>query len=116
LFHAAWFVQWTGQFDTRNTGAGGGQPRPHPTQDASAVHLAIVGRDPEAAALVNGFRGPRAELERSLMEAAAEDHSTAPITVAQVRRGPAKINRSAADRWRPQSRRTRMSGHGTQAE
>src|SRR5262249_27413910 len=73
LFHAAWFVQWTGQFDTRNTGAGGGQPRKHPTQDASAVRRAIVGRDPEAAvALVNGFRGPRAELERSLIQAAAE--------------------------------------------
>ena len=35
-------------------------------------------------ALVNGYRGPRAELERSLMQAAAEDHSTAPIIVAHV--------------------------------
>jgi nitrite reductase/ring-hydroxylating ferredoxin subunit len=85
VFHAAWFVQWTGQFDTRNGGAVGGKPRPHPTQDASAVHRAIVGRDPEAAAaLVNGYRGPRAELERLLMRAAAEDHSTAPIIVAHV--------------------------------
>ncbi len=85
VFHAAWFVQWTGQFDTRNAGAGGGRPRPHPTQDAADVHRAIVGRDPEAAiALVDGYAGPRDELERSLIQAAAEDHSAAPIMVAHV--------------------------------
>jgi hypothetical protein len=59
LFHAAWFVQWTGQFDERNPGAAGGRPRPHPTTDASQVHRAITGRDPEAAvALVDGYTGP----------------------------------------------------------
>ena len=85
LFHAAWFVQWTGQFDERNPGAAGGRPRPHPTTDASQVHRAITGRDPEAAvALVDGYTGPRADLERSLIQAAAEDHSTAPIMVAHV--------------------------------
>jgi nitrite reductase/ring-hydroxylating ferredoxin subunit len=85
LFHAAWFVQWTGQFDERNPGRGGGRPGPHPTQDAAEVHRAIVNRDPEAAvALVDGYTGPRAELERSLIRAAAEDHSTAPIMVAHV--------------------------------
>jgi hypothetical protein len=85
LFHAAWFVQWTGQFDERNTGAAGGRPRPHPTTDASQVHRAITSRDPEAAvALVDGYTGPRADLERSLIRAAAEDHSTAPIMVAHV--------------------------------
>ena len=43
------------------------------------------GRDPEAAiALVDGFTGPREELERSLIQAAAEDHSTTPIMVAHV--------------------------------
>jgi len=85
LFHAAWFVQWTGQFDERNPGPGGGRPGPHPTQDAAEVHRAIVNRDPEAAvALVDGYTGPRAELERSLIRAAAEDHSTAPIMVAHV--------------------------------
>ena len=85
LFHAAWFVQWTGQFDERNPGPGGGRPGPHPTQDAAEVHCAIVNRDPEAAvALVDGYTGPRAELERSLIRAAAEDHSTAPIMVAHV--------------------------------
>src|SRR5207302_10546512 len=32
LFHAAWFVQWTGQFDERN---GSGRPAPHATEDAA---------------------------------------------------------------------------------
>ena len=85
LFHAAWFVQWTGQFDERNVGSGRGRPEPHPTDDAAEVHRAIARRDPDAAvALVNGFTGRRAELERSLIRAAAEDHSTAPIMVAHV--------------------------------
>jgi hypothetical protein len=34
--------------------------------------------------LGGGFTGPRAELERALIQAAAEDHSTAPIMVAHV--------------------------------
>ena len=85
LFHAAWFVQWTGQFDERNPGSDLGRPRPHPTQDPAEVHRAIASRDPEAAmALVDGYTGPRAELERALIRAAAEDHSTAPIMVAHV--------------------------------
>jgi hypothetical protein len=85
LFHAAWFVQWTGQFDERNPVPARGRRRPHPTQDATEVHRAIVSRDPDAAvALVDGYTGPRAELERSLIRAAAEDHSTAPIMVAHV--------------------------------
>ncbi len=42
LFHAAWFVQWTGQFDERNPGANGGRPAPHQTEDAGDVHKAIV--------------------------------------------------------------------------
>jgi hypothetical protein len=83
LFHAAWFVQWTGQFDERSPA--GGRPAPHPTEDADEVHRAIVNRDPHAAvALADGYTGPRAELERSLIRAAAEDHSTAPIMVAHV--------------------------------
>lgn len=97
LFHAAWFVQWTGQFDERNPGANGGRPAPHQTQDAADVHKAIVGRDPEAAvALVDGFVGPREELERSLIQAAAEDHSVAPIMVAHV----VKTARAAVDESR----------------
>ena len=85
LFHAAWFVQWTGQFDERNPGPARGRPAPHPTEDADEVHRAIVSRDPDAAvAFVDGYTGPRAELERSLIQAAAEDHSTAPIMVAHV--------------------------------
>jgi hypothetical protein len=83
LFHAAWFVQWTGQFDVRGTGRA--RPAPHPGQDADQVHQAIVGRDPEAAmALVDGYTGPRADLERALIQSAAQDTSTAPIMVAHV--------------------------------
>ncbi len=97
LFHAAWFVQWTGQFDTRGPGAGHGRPQAHPTDDPGAVHHAIVTRDPDAAvALVSGYRGPRAELERSLMQAAAEDHSVTPIMVAHV----VKTARAAVDESR----------------
>jgi hypothetical protein len=85
LFHAAWFVQWTGQFDQRNPGSGRGRPQPHPTQDAAEVHRAIADRDPDAAvALADGYTGPPAELERALIRAAAEDHSAAPIMVAHV--------------------------------
>ncbi len=85
VFHAAWFVQWTGQFDRRNAGKDLGRPAPHPTTDAGDMHQAIARRDPEAAvALAKGFTGPRAELERALIRAAAEDHSTAPIMVAHV--------------------------------
>jgi hypothetical protein len=40
---------------------------------------------PDAAmAQADGYTGPRAELERALIQAAAEDHSTAPIMVAHV--------------------------------
>jgi hypothetical protein len=85
LAHAAWFVQWTGQFDERNGGTGHRRPAPHPTSDAAEVRRAIVRRDPEAAvALVDGYGGPRGDLERSLIQAAAEDHCTAPIMVAHV--------------------------------
>ncbi|GEM_PF-138731 len=94
LVHAAWFVQWTGQFDERRAPAGraaggaarAGWSRPG-TRRAGAPELreAIARRDPEAAvALVTGYSGPRAELERSLVQAAAEDHSAAPIMVAHV--------------------------------
>ena len=34
--------------------------------------------------MVNGFTGHRSELERALLQSAAEDHSTAPIMVAHV--------------------------------
>jgi hypothetical protein len=82
LFHAAWFVQWTGQFDERSRRA---RPAPHRTTDATTVHRAIVDRDPDAAvALVDGYEGPREELERALATAAGEDHSVAPIMVAHV--------------------------------
>jgi hypothetical protein len=83
LYHAAWFVQWTGQFDQR--GPGRPRPRPHPNADAGELYQAIVRRDPDAAvAVADGYSGPRADLERSLVRAAAEDHSTAPIMVAHV--------------------------------
>ena len=97
LFHAAWFVQWTGQFDDPSPGAREGRPRPHQTDDASQLHRAIVRRDPEAAtALAGGYTGPREELERSLIQAAAEDHSVSPIMVAHV----VKTARAAVDESR----------------
>jgi hypothetical protein len=65
--------------------------------DAAQVRTAIARRDPDAAmALVDGFTGPRADLERSLIQAAAEDHSTAPIMVAHV----VKTARAAVDESR----------------
>jgi len=85
VFHAAWFVQWTGQFDTRGPGGRCGRPAAHRHDDAAQVYRAITDRDPDGAvALVDGYEGPREELEISLLRAAAEDHSTAPIMVAHV--------------------------------
>jgi nitrite reductase/ring-hydroxylating ferredoxin subunit len=85
LFHAAWFVQWTGQFDVRGAAPESSRPKPHANTDATQVSRAIVRRDPEAAlALVDGYTGPREELERSLIQAASQDHSTTPIMVAHV--------------------------------
>ena len=82
LFHAAWFVQWTGRLDARSPGPA---PSPSPTSDADDVFCAIAERDPgKAVALVNGYDGPREPLERALGRAAAEDHSVAPIMVAHT--------------------------------
>jgi nitrite reductase/ring-hydroxylating ferredoxin subunit len=82
LFHAAWFVNWTGRLDARG---GVRPPAPHATEDAEDVFRAIVGRDPDAAvALVDGYRGERGPLESALGRAAAEDHSVAPIMVAHT--------------------------------
>jgi hypothetical protein len=82
LFHAAWFVQWTGQLDARDRRE---EPAAHATEDADEVFRAIVSRDPDAAvAVVNGYAGPREPLEVALARAAAEDHSVAPIMVAHT--------------------------------
>ncbi len=82
LFHAAWFVQWTGQLDGKGDITA---PAPHRTEDADDVFTAIVGRDPEGAvALVEGYEGPREPLEAAVGRAAAEDHSVAPIMVAHT--------------------------------
>jgi nitrite reductase/ring-hydroxylating ferredoxin subunit len=81
LFHAAWFVQWTGRLDAR-------EPvpvRPARTGDAGEVLAAIRRRDPEGAvATVTGYDGPAGPLERALAQAAAEDNSSAPIMVAHT--------------------------------
>lgn len=82
LFHAAWFVQWTGRLDTRDPDP---EPAAHHTEDADDVFRAIVARDPDAAvALVEGYRGPADRLEVALGRGAAEDHSVAPIMVAHT--------------------------------
>jgi nitrite reductase/ring-hydroxylating ferredoxin subunit len=82
LFHAVWFVNWTGRLDVRG---GVSTPTPQATEDAEDVFRAVVGRDPDAAvALVNGYRGDREPLEAALARGAAEDHSVAPIMVAHT--------------------------------
>jgi nitrite reductase/ring-hydroxylating ferredoxin subunit len=81
LFHAAWFVQWTGRLDAKAT-------RPvaaAPTCDADEVLAAVRRRDPDGAvATVLGYQGPEEALERSLAQAAAEDTASAPIMVAHT--------------------------------
>lgn len=103
LFHAAWFVQWTGQLDARG---GITAPAPHRTEDADEVFTAIVGRDPDGAvALVKGYEGPRESLEAAVGRAAAEDHSVAPIMVAHtVKTAQAAIVESRALGDEPGSR------------
>lgn len=82
LFHAAWFVQWTGQLDAPDPVA---RAAPHATTDAAQVQAAVVKRDPEAAvALVHGYNGPAAALETALGHAAAADTGIAPIMVAHT--------------------------------
>jgi nitrite reductase/ring-hydroxylating ferredoxin subunit len=82
LFHAAWFVQWTGRLDARSPGP---EPEASATEDADDVFRAIVERDPaKTVALVNGYEGAREPLERAIGRAAAEDHSVAPIMVAHT--------------------------------
>jgi nitrite reductase/ring-hydroxylating ferredoxin subunit len=102
LFHAVWFVQWTGQLDAKDRPE---PPQPHATEDPDEVFRAIVARDPDAAvAVVNGYGGPREPLEAALGRAAAEDHSVAPIMVAHtVKTAQASIAES------------RALGHGPQA-
>jgi hypothetical protein len=82
VLHAAWFTQWTAKFDAK------GDPAPVPARsgsDAAAVLSAIRRRDPEqAVALVKGYDGPSAPLEKALTQAAAEDNATAPIMVAHA--------------------------------
>jgi nitrite reductase/ring-hydroxylating ferredoxin subunit len=80
VLHAAWFVQWTSKFDGSSVPvvARGGS-------SASAVLRAIRKRDPDqGVALVEGYDGPVASLERALNQAAAEDNATAPIMVAHA--------------------------------
>jgi nitrite reductase/ring-hydroxylating ferredoxin subunit len=80
VLHAAWFVQWTSKFDGSSVPvvARGGS-------SASAVLRAIRKRDPDqAVALVKGYDGPVASLERALNQAAAEENATAPIMVAHA--------------------------------
>jgi nitrite reductase/ring-hydroxylating ferredoxin subunit len=95
LFHAAWFVQWTGQLDEKDRSPA---PPPHITDDPDEVFRAIVARDPDrAVATIEGYEGPRASLEAALGRAAAEDHSVAPIMVAHtVKTAQASIVESRA--------------------
>lgn len=95
LFHAVWFVQWTGRLDAKDRPPA---PQPHATEDAGDVFDAIAARDPDAAvAAVTGYLGPREPLEAAIGRAAAEDHSVAPIMVAHtVKTAQASIVESRA--------------------
>jgi nitrite reductase/ring-hydroxylating ferredoxin subunit len=84
VLHAAWFVQWTGQFDARDAGGPPSVPAVAGS-DATAVLGAIRKRDPDqAVALIKGYDGAIAPLRTALTQAAAEDNSTAPIMVAHA--------------------------------
>ncbi len=103
LFHAVWFVQWTGQLDAKEVAP---PIAPHVTDDPEEVFTAIVSRDPVAAvATINGYEGPRQPLEAALGRAAAEDHSVAPIMVAHtVKTAQASIVESRALGEHPDAR------------
>jgi nitrite reductase/ring-hydroxylating ferredoxin subunit len=84
LFHAAWFVQWTGQFDAKGA-ARTAVISPRQGTDAGAALAAIRGRDPDrAVAVIKGFQGAPEALEAALAQAAAEDNAAAPIMVAHA--------------------------------
>lgn len=88
LFHAAWFVRWSGRLDARDTR----EPAPFVTTDADELRRAVERRDPEAAvAVARGFAGERTELEAVLGQVATDDHHTAPIMIAHT----VKVTRAA---------------------
>ena len=82
VYHAAWFVNFTRQFDLRE---GAPSTKPYPTGDASLVLETIRKRDPEGAvATIAGYEGPDEDLHSVLAQGAAEDNSVAPIMVAHT--------------------------------
>jgi hypothetical protein len=105
LLHAAWFVQWTSQFDAKES-QGAAPVRPSQGDDPNAVLTAIRTKDPEGAvALIKGFDGPQETIEKAIAQAAAEDNSTAPIMVAHA----VKTARSAIEESRVQKNRAPLA-------
>jgi nitrite reductase/ring-hydroxylating ferredoxin subunit len=105
LLHAAWFVQWTSQFDARESQSAP-RVRPSPGTDATAVLTAIRTKDPEGAvAIIKGFEGPQETIEKAIAQAAAEDNSTAPIMVAHA----VKTARSAIEESRVQKNKAPLA-------
>lgn len=79
LYHAIWFVNFTGQFDRKTSEASGAWV----TSDPGDVIAAVRKKDPEGAmAAVEGFEGPEEELHGALALGGSEDNSVAPIMVA----------------------------------
>jgi nitrite reductase/ring-hydroxylating ferredoxin subunit len=82
VFHAVWFVNFTGQFDERN-------PRVRapgkPNTDTDGIVRSIRDKDPDGAeTLIAGFEGPASQLHGALAQAASEDNSVSPIMIAHA--------------------------------
>ena len=82
VYHAVWFVNFTRQFDMRETKA---DITPFANADSGLVIEAIRGKDPEGAqAAIAGFEGPEVDLHGALAQGASEDNSVAPIMIAHA--------------------------------
>ena len=82
VYHAVWFVNFTRQFDMRETND---DPTPFANADSDLVVEAIRGKDPEGAqAAIAGFEGPEVDLQGALAQGASEDNSVAPIMIAHA--------------------------------
>lgn len=82
LYHAVWFVNFTGRFDERERG---GEAQPHVNTDPELLLAMVRKRDPDGAvAVIRGYEGPEEALHGSLAQGAAEDNAVAPIMIAHT--------------------------------
>lgn len=81
LFHAAWFVNFTNQFDQPEAVA----TESFATNDPDEVLRAIRRKDPTGVeAMIAGYVGPMDALHGALAQGASEDNSVAPIMIAHA--------------------------------